>query len=302
MATGTRCLRSLLSSALLLATPLCTAQTSRSLPDIPTLMHEVEEHQKTSEAIVRNYLYHATVVRQQEDSHGTPKRTETEEADVLYVAGTQIWRRTRKDSRDLTPEEQQKESERIDKEIRKAKERQGKPLDEDTVTVSRFLELGSFGNARRLTLDGRETIAIDFTGNPKVKTRNRLEGAIHEMEGTVWVDEQDRALRRIEGRFAHSFRIGGGLVADIKEGSSFRADWTQVNGEVWLPASASGHGSMRVLLLFRFQGRMQVVYANYRKFKATATILPAADAPKEEKQPIRTDSAPEDPGTTPPPR
>jgi hypothetical protein len=264
---------------------LCWAQTpadtvpDRPLPDITTMMHQVEEHQKASEALVKDYLYHSFVTEQAEDGHGGVKKTETEDADIFYVAGVRIERLTKKNGKELSPGEQEKESQRIDKEIAKAKQKQGKPGDDerDIITVSRFLELGSFGNARRVDLNGRNTIAVDFTGNPKAKINNRFEGAIREMEGTVWVDEQDRSLRKLQGHFVNAFKVGGGLLADIRKDSSFEAEWTKVNGEVWLPASASGQGAVRVLLLLNFHGSLRVVDSNYRKFKATATILPATN-------------------------
>ena len=260
---------------------ICPAQSSeplaaRPLPDIPTLMHEVEAHQKASEALVKDYLYHSSATQQSEDGHGGVKKIETEESDIFYIAGARIRRITKKNGRDLSADEQQKESERIDKEVARAKEGHGKPTQEerDTVTVSRFLELGSFGNARRVQIDGRDTIAVDFTGNPKAKTQSRFEGAIREMEGTIWVDEQDRSLRKLQGHFVNTFKVGGGLLADVKKDSGFEAEWAKVNGEVWLPASAAGQGSVRVLLLLNFHGSLRVLNSNYRKFKATSTIVP----------------------------
>ncbi len=274
---------------IIVCSTLCFSQapvdspSEQPLPDIPTLMHEVEAHQKRSEALVKDYLYHSFATEQTLDGHGGVKKTETEDSDIFYVAGTRIRRITRKNGKDLSADEQKKESERIDKEIARAKERLGKPVDErDTVTVSRFLELGSFTNAHRVTLDGRNTIVVDFTGNPKAKTQSRFEGALREMTGTIWVDEQDRSLRKLQGRFVNSFKVGGGLLADIKKDSSFAADWTKVNGEVWLPASASGRGDIRVLLFLNFHGSLLAVNSNYRKFKTTSTILPGMDKPEPE--------------------
>ena len=249
----------------------------RPLPDVVAVMREVEEHQKASEALARDYLYHSVATEQSFDGHGNLKKTETEESDIFYIAGARIRRITKKDGKELSPDEREKESRRIDKEIAHAKEKKPEQNERDVVTVSRFLELGSFTHPRRVTIDGRETLAVDFTGDPKAKTRNRFEGAIREMEGTVWIDEQDRALRKIAGHFVHAFKVGGGMLADVKEGTSFEAEWTKVNGEVWLPSAAEGKGQMRVLLLLNMRGSLRVVDSGYRKFKATATILPMGE-------------------------
>ena len=254
------------------------AGPERPLPDIATLMHEVEAHQKAAEAIIKDYTYTSSVTQVELDSHGNRKKTESEEADVFYVDGIRVERTTKKNGKELTPDEQNKEKERVDKHIAKARERRARNEsgghDEDTVSFARFLELGTFSNELRVLLRGRSTIALDYTGDPKAKTHNPLEGAIHELAGTVWVDEQDHALSRVEGHFANNFKIGGGLLVNVAKGTSFEADSNLVNGEVWLPSRFSGHGSARMLLLFNMNGRAFGSNSNYRKFKASSTIMP----------------------------
>ncbi len=48
----------------------------------------------------------------------------------------------------------------------------------------------------------------------------------------------------------------------------------KVNDEVWLPALLEGRGEARALLLFKFDGSLRAVESDYRKFRATSTILP----------------------------
>ncbi len=255
----------------------------RPLPDVPTLMRAVEANQRAEEDVAKRYLYHSVVTLKQMDGHGGVKRTEGAEYDVFWVGDVEVERQTRKDGRDLTAEEQKKEKERLDKEVAKARERRAKvaakggetdPRGDEVVTVSRLLELGRFTNARRVEMDGRPTIAVDFAGDPAAKTRNRMEAVIRDMEGTAWIDEQDRVLRRAEGRFVRPFKVGGGLVADIKQGTSFGFDQRKVNDEVWLPQRAEATGAMRMMLLFHFDGEASVVDSGYQKFRATSTILP----------------------------
>ena len=273
-------------------------QPERPLPDVVTLMHEVEEHQKTSEAIEKDYIYHQVETVQ---NHG--KKTETRESDIFWLNGVQVEKLIRKDGKDLTADEQKKENERIDKEVAKAKERKakadakGKETDangHDEITVSRFLMLGSFTNPRRVQIDGRDNIAIDFTGDPKAKTRNRGEDLVKNLAGTLWVDEQDRTLARVEGRFVNNFKIGAGLVINIKKDTSFHFSQKKINGEVWLPAHIDGQGAARVLLFVNFDGSVQVDDSDYRKFKATSTILPGVATVKDPA----SETAPSQPSET----
>jgi hypothetical protein len=259
------------------------SEIERPLPDIPSMMREVESHQKVAEAIQKDYLYRSMETQQELDGQGRVKKTATREFDVFWSNGVPVHRMTKKDGRELTAEEQKKESDRIDRQVAKARERrdkaaaQGKETDprgEEEITVSRFLELGSFTNARRVKINGRDTIAVDYAGDPKAKTRSRAEEVIRDLVGTLWVDEQDRALVKVEGHFLNSFKIGGGLVVNIQKGTSFGMQQRKVNDEVWLPELVEGRGAARAFLLFSFNGSIRAVESDYRKFKATSTILP----------------------------
>jgi hypothetical protein len=278
------------------ATPSASAPAAveRPLPDVAALMHDVETNQRAAEAIEKDYLYRSLVTEQQLDSHGGLKKTETREFEVFWENGVPEGRLVKKDGRELSPDEQKKESERIDKDSEKAKERRQKadeegkesdPRGHELMTASRALELGSFTNPRRVELNGRDTIVADYAGDPKAKTRTRFEEVVRDMMGTVWVDEQDRVLVKAEGHFVNNFKIGGGLVANIQKGTSFGLEQRKVNGEVWLPARFQGQGSARALLFLGFNGRVEAVESDYRKFKATSTIVPVESLTAPESVP-----------------
>jgi hypothetical protein len=265
------------------AKPENTVPEMRPLPDITALLRAVEANEKTSEAVEKDYLYRSTVTGAQMDGHGGVKKTETTEYDVFWLEGVEVHRLMKKDGKELSADEQKKEGDRIDKAVSKAKERRakadakGKETDsrgEDLVTVSRLLELGSFTNARREQVNGRDVIAVDFAGDPKAKTKNRMEDVIRNVAGTAWMDEQDKVLVKAEGRFINNFKIGGGLVVNVQKGTSFSMEQRKVNDEVWLPARFEGQGSFRFLLFAGMNGTVKVVDSDYRKFKATSKILP----------------------------
>jgi hypothetical protein len=259
------------------------AEERRPMPDVVALMHEVEERQRAAEMKEKDYIYREAERVETLDGRGGVKKTETREYDVFWLNGVVVQKRVKEDGKELSAEEQKKESERIDKAATKARERKAKADAKgqvtdangpEEITVSRMLELGSFTNARREMVNGRATILVDFAGDPKAKTRNPAESAIHEMGGTVWVDEQDRAIQHLEGRFLNNFKIGGGLLVNVKKDTSFTLTQVKVNDEVWLPSEGGIDGQARMLLLFSVNGRFRVRDSDYRKFKATSTILP----------------------------
>ena len=257
---------------------LASAMQYEPLPDIPTLMHEVEAHQKTIDEIRKNYIYRALETTQELDGHGHVKKVETEEHEVFYIHGQHIERTVKRNGKDLEGNDLKKEQERVDKLIAKAREtkdgQKNDPNGNAVISVSRLLELGTVSNPRRLMMNGRSTIAFDFAGDTKTRTHNMSEGVMKDLSGTVWIDEADRQVTRMEARFEQNFHIGGGLVANIQRGTNFTFEQARINNEVWLPTSMDGVGSARILLVKGFSGIIHVAYSDYRKYKADVTILP----------------------------
>jgi hypothetical protein len=271
-----------------------TDAVERPLPDIPALMRAVEVNERTAEAVKKNYIFRSVQTEEHSDGHGGVKKTETKEYDEFWVEGVPVQRMTKKDGKELSEAETKKENEEIDKEVAKAKERRAKadakgkestPRGDDEITVSRLLELARFINARRVQLNGRDTIAVDFAGDPKAKTKNRFEDVIRDLVGTAWIDEQDHVLVKLQGHFLNAFKVGGGLLVNIQKGTSFSMEQQKVNEEVWLPALLEGHGEARVFLLFKFDGGLRAVESDYRKFRATSTILPGLSTVQEDSVP-----------------
>ena len=276
-----------------------TAQpaSDKPLPDIVAVMHDVEINQRKAEAIEKNYLYHSVETAQELDSHGALKKTSVTEADHYFVNGVRVRRVVKKDGKALSPEEIAHEDQRIEKEAAKAREKRdkadaaGKPTNsrgDEEISVSRLIELGRFTNARRVQFHGRDTIAVDYEGDPKAKTHNRAEDAIRDLRGTAWIDEADRMLVQVEGRFVNAFKVGGGLVVNIQKDTHFTMEQTKVNDEVWLPASISAQGAARVLLFLHFNGNIRAVESDYRKFRATSTVLPGVTQVDQAQPPDST--------------
>ncbi len=280
---------------------------ARPLPEIVPLMRQVELNERTAEAIEKDYTYHTASRLIEYDGHGAARKTETRDFDIFWQDGVQVRKLVAKDGKPLPPDELKKEDARIDEEVAKAKARrekadsQDKETDSaghDEITLSRLLELGAFSNARRVQIAGRDTIAIDFTGDPKAKIRNRSEGAVREMAGTLWVDEQDKAIQHLEGRFVNPYKVAGGMVMNVSQGTSFKITNVRLNNEVWLPQSFEAHGHARVLLFLNLDGDISAHMSDYHKFRASSHILPGVEKVEPEA------AAPAVPATQPstPPR
>ncbi len=271
------------------------------LPDPRALLLDVERNDRRFEALRKDYTYHVHLEQQQLRGDGSVKKSEVSDSESLTIDGVRVDRVVARDGKPLTPSEQAKENERIDKQVAKAKERQAKATGKgqqtdargDTIlSAARILELGRFSNERRVDFAGRPTIVLDYAGDPSAKTHTEFEAVVRDLVGTVWIDEADHVLVRGEGHFLNDFRIGGGLLADIRKGSSFQFEAKRVNDSVWLPATIDGHGSIRLLLFAGFNGRLHLVTSDYRQFRTSAKILPGQTVVDASGNPVQNETRP----------
>jgi hypothetical protein len=263
--------------------PATGSTSERPLPDINTLLKQAETHRDAAQKAVKDYIYRTLDTEQDTDSHGAVKKTSSEEREIFWINGVYISRLLARDGKPISGDELKKQNERIDQRIAEAKQRDAekaagqqpkKKGSTYSLTYELLQQLGTFSNPRRVQLHGRDTIAIDYAGNPHAKAGNLLEEMVRDVAGTLWFDEQDHALARAEGRVVTDFKVAGGLLADVHKGATFYAEWTKVNDEVWLPASSGGRGSARITLFFNHSAVIESRYSDYRKFKASSTILP----------------------------
>ncbi|HLH37418.1 MAG TPA: hypothetical protein VKX41_22310 [Alloacidobacterium sp.] len=266
----------LLSIAMFLTGFSFTQSAQLPLPDVPTLMKQVEEHQHKLDKIRENYTYHETVITHELDKKGNIKKDESEEHYVFFVNGHEIERKVKKNGKDLSKDDQKKEQERVEKEVEKAsKTPPGQSMDKDEVSVSRLLEIMRVSNPRREQMDGRSMIAFDFTGDPRAKTHGMAENASKKLSGTICVDESDRQVRRMIARFDGNFHLGFGLLS-VGKGSTFTFDQKLVNNELWLPTDAQIHIIAHAIGILGWRGDIAITDNDYKKFHADAEQQPRA--------------------------
>jgi hypothetical protein len=260
----------------------CAAQQITPIPDSATLLKEVAEHQRQVDKVRENYTWHETVVTRLLDKNGRVKKTESEEDEIFFVNTHEIDRTIKKDGKDLTPDEQKKEQDRVMKSVDKAqKTPPGQFLDKNTVSITQILGLMKASNPRREVIDGRSTIAFDFTGDPHAKTHGVAEDASKKISGTLWVDEQDREVRRLTARFDDNFHLGFGLFS-VGKGSNFTFSQKLVNNELWLPVDAQAHVVAHAIGVIGYRADVSITDADYQRFHAQAEQVPGASvvAPK----------------------
>jgi hypothetical protein len=254
---------------------MCGAQGADAapVPDIRQLMLEVMEHQKQLEKVQENYTYKSQTTTEDIDSSGKVTKTETEEREVFFVNSHPIERTVKKNGKPLDGHDEEKEQERIKKLVEKAeKTPPGKRLEgpDEQVSITHLLDIMEVRNPRREMFRGRSTIVFDFAGRHDAKTHGIAEDASKKLAGTLWVDERDHEVARMEARFTDNFHVGGGLLANVQKGSSFYFDQAPVNGEIWFPTGAEARFEARVLLVKGFRQHYVERDSEYERFHVDA--------------------------------
>jgi hypothetical protein len=275
-----------LAAILLPALPAQAQQAANPpLPEIHQLMKEVHEHQKQLDKVRENYTFTVSQEVQEIDAKGQVSKTETEEAEVFFVNRHEIWQVVKKEGKPLTDEEQKKETERVTKAVEKAEKPQPEtPKENQDISLRHILEVADVHNPRREIFRGRSTLIYDFVGKKDLKAHGMSEDLSKKLQGTVWIDEADRQVARLEATFYDNFHIAGGLAVNVQKGTRFCFDQGPVNGEIWFPTGVDISLQVRLLL---FKGIHQHIVQRcygYKRFHAEAQQGNGAKVVPENKQ------------------
>ena len=239
------------------------------MPDPATLVQEIEAHQRSLDELRENYTFHEITRTDELGANGSVKDSTTEERDVFFVNGHRIARLLKKNGRELTEGERKSEQERIQRLIEKdlklppghAYNRRG-----ENVGLGQILPLMKISNPRRIPLNGRSTLAFDFVGDPHAKAHGLAENAARKIAGTVWIDESDREVARLEAHFDDNFRIGAGFVASIQKGTSLVFEQSRLSQALWMPSVSEIHLAARELLVKGVRRNIHIRDSDFRRF------------------------------------
>ena len=234
-------------------------------------MRQVQAHQRDLDKTRENYTYRERQTINELDRNGNTKKVERRESQVFFVNSHQIARLVGKDGQALSSAEQSRENDRVKKEIVKAEHTPPGEMvdDKGQISVGRLLSIERFSNPRRIEMDRRSVLAFDFAGDPGATTHGLAETASKNLVGTLWIDEQDRQVRKVEATLHDSFRAGFGLFS-LSKGSSFSFDQKLVNNELWLPTSANIHIEAHAIGLISYRANVEIVDDDYQRFHSEA--------------------------------
>src|SRR5271157_2524595 len=262
------------------------SRSAQPLPDIAQLLKDVNQNQKQVDAFIDQYACRQTEEENDVNGKGQTKQKTVREYEVFHLGGEEVRRLVRKNGKDLTADELQRENERVEKRVHEYEKQQqkdagksaeAKKRKEAEAGIASILRVSRFVNPRRERFRGHDVIVFDFEPDQVYKPKNLTESVLQKLVGVAWVDEQARQVVRLEARFTDSMKIGGGLVASVQKGSAFVFEQSKINDEVWLPSYDEVHFVARVLLFKGMQGDFVTHYSDYKRFRVESVVKTATN-------------------------
>lgn len=231
--------------------------------------------------LARNYTYQVRDVHQELDGKGKVRLTETNTTDVLFIGGKRYEHLIQKDDKPLRPEEDRKESKKLDKAVAEASKLSQEELDrryaefdkkrtKEREQLKSIPEAFDFKLLREEPLNGRPAYVI--AASPRSNYRGKDHDFLSKIQGTLWIDKEDFRWVRVEAETLDTISFGL-FIARLAKGTHMEFEETRVNGEIWLPKRVSFQGSARLAMVKKFNIAEEVSFSNYRKYQADSKIV-----------------------------
>jgi hypothetical protein len=271
------------------------------LPDIPDLLEEVRKNEDEVDRLLEKYTYTEVITRREIDSNGQMKVKESETFELTFYKGNRLRRLVAKNGKPLTPKEEADEQKDIEKRIRELEKKEAEkernaqkesarqsseaPDGERDrrVSIADVLRASKLANPRRERFRAREVIVFDFEPLPGYKPQKNYEKLFGKMAGAIWIDPVDKQVARVEASLVEAYKIGGGMLASLKEGANFVLEQERVNQEIWLPTRAEINLGARVLLFKGININQTISYGDYKRFNVETEKEKLKDPVRAEK-------------------
>jgi hypothetical protein len=263
-------------------------QTSgASLPDIPALLKQLQTNSDKIEEMLESYSYTQKITARELGKDGVLREKESETFQLSFYKGNRIRRLIEKNGKPLSEKEQADEDEKVQKNLAEIEKRIAKKetdSDENSrrLSLAETLRASLLKNPRRERFRGRDVVVFDFEPNPNFDMKNAksMLKFFGKVGGVMWIDEKDKQVVRMEASLFNDFKIGGGLLANLKKGATFTMEQERVNDEIWLPSLVDVNMSVKVFLVKGINLNQTVKSYNYRKFQTEVTDTKIDDVKK----------------------
>ena len=254
-----------------------------SAQDPLEIIRRATELDRRDTALARSYTFLQRQERRDLDSKGRLTKTESDTFDVTLLEGSPYRRLVAHNDQPLSPKEQRKEEEKLQKSIEdrrketpaqheqrvadweRKQQKQREPLKE-------LPEAFNFKLAGEEALNGGVAFAIEGTPKPGYRPKSQATSFFPKVKLRLWIDKKDYQWVKVDIESSDTISFGGFLFR-LAKGSHVTIENARVNNEIWMPKRAAIKGSVRIALVKVMRGEMIFTFSDYKKFQTDSRVL-----------------------------
>lgn len=134
--------------------------------------------------------------------------------------------------------------------------------------------------------DGRPVYVVDFYPRPGLPIRSVVEKVFASMAGRAVIDAADFQIRSLEAHLTKSLKIGGGLVANVKDARMlYRA--IRLAPDAWFPCRVDLDVNGKAVLFFRIASAFRFEFGTPKSFRVEEEAVvgqPAGPPPEHSRR------------------
>ncbi|HET6843587.1 MAG TPA: hypothetical protein VFK06_18185 [Candidatus Angelobacter sp.] len=234
----------------------------------------------------RNYTCQHRVVEKELDKSGKPKSTKTQTFDVTFYYDEEYSRLVQKDDKPLTPEEQKKVDNQLNKFLEKHRNESEdsrkkrlakleKERQEERAFLRDVVNAYDFKLAGEEQVDGFDAWVIEATPRKGFHPTQPHADILSKVKGRLWIEKKEYNWVKAEAEVVDTISFGL-FLARVHPGTKLSFVQMHVNDEVWLVRKFSMNASARLALFKNAAFEQEDTFSSYRKFSSTVRILPGA--------------------------
>lgn len=197
----------------------------------------------------------------------------------------------------LSAEQQKREDARVQallangSEIRKEQQKQR----QDSAGQGRMF--ATFPEAFRYKYAGNEGGLVKLTFEPNLQfvPSSRQEEVLHHLEGTMWIELNQKRLVRIDGELTSEVRFAGGLLGRLDKGGVFSVKFKEVDSGHWVMAELHVDMNGRALLFKTIAVQESRDFDDYHLVPSDLGLQQAAEFLEKEANSSRQSAAANNP-------
>jgi hypothetical protein len=262
---------------------LIFAIAALSAQDARQIVQKSVELDQANWLSMKNYTWTARQTERNLDSDGKVKSEKTESWETVILYGEAFHRMLERNGKPLSPEEQRKEQQKLDKQTAKLAEesdserekrlaKKEKEREKDREFLREIPDMFNFRIERSEVLEGRDVWVIAATPKPNYTPKRSGAKPLLKVKGELWIDKAEYQWVRLEAETVDTISFGL-FLARLSPGSKLIFEQSRVNDEVWLPKREYVRASARLALLKKLSVEQEVTWSNFRKFSADSKIV-----------------------------